>query len=81
MERPPVPYLVSCVAAARRTYIVAGEVASLEHEVGDDAVEDAALVVLARGGALADFGEVVGSLGDDVIVEDEVDASFARCAN
>ena len=63
----------------RPTYIVAGEVAALEHEVGDDAMEDAALVVLAVGCALADLGEVLGRLGDNVIEEDEVDAPGALC--
>jgi hypothetical protein len=54
---------------------VTGKVAALEHEVGDDTVEGGALVVLAGGGAGADFGEVLGSLGHNIIVEDEVDAA------
>lgn len=50
------------------TYVATGEVTTLEHELGDDAVEGAALVVegLARAaGALlagAERAEVLGSL-------------------
>ena len=56
---------------------MAGEVTALEHEVGDDTVESAVLVVLSIGCALADFGKVLGSLGDSLVEEDESDASGA----
>jgi len=65
------------VDGATASAIVAGEVTALEHEVGNDTVESAVLVVLSIGCALADFGKVLGSLGDSVIEEDESDASGA----
>jgi predicted RNA-binding protein YlqC (UPF0109 family) len=59
------------------TYIVAGEVAALKHEVGNNAVEGAVLVMLSISCAPADFGKVLGRPRDHIIEEDEVDASMA----
>ena len=56
------------------TYIAASEVAALEHEVRDDAVELGAIVaeaLLAR----AQRAEVLGRLGNNIVVELEVDAA------
>ena len=54
--------------------VTAGEVATLEHEVGDDTVEGRALVAetMLAGGELA---EVTSGLWDDVVVELEGDAT------
>ena len=59
-------------AGSSRAY--PGEVATLEHEVGDDTVEGGALVAetLLPGGELT---EVTGGLGDDVVEEPEDDAT------
>jgi hypothetical protein len=56
------------------THVVAGEVTTLEHELGDHAVEAGANVTLASG-QLAELTEVLGSLGDIRLVEVEVDAA------
>ena len=55
MDSPPVPYCQSDLFRALlvvegMTYVAAGEVTTLKHELGDDAVEGRALVVegLAR---------------------------------
>lgn len=56
------------------THVAAGEVTTLEHELGDDTVELGARVaeaLLAR----AESAEVLGGAGDLVIVEVEVDAA------
>ncbi len=58
-----------------------GEVTALEHEVGDNTVEDGALVVerlAALGGALlagAQSTEVLNSLGDGLAIEAHHDAT------
>ncbi len=57
------------------SYVTAGEVTALEHEVRDDAVEGRALVAEA-GGAGAELTEVAGGLGNDVVVEGELDAAL-----
>jgi hypothetical protein len=78
MERPPVPYgceSIESTGTSYEAYIVASEVSTLQHEVGDDAMEDGALVVLALRTALADDLEVLGGLGDGVIEKLEVDAT------
>ena len=62
----------------RETHVAAGEVTTLEHEVGDDAVEAGALVALLHG-SLAELTEVTGSLGDILLVEVEVDAANLGC--
>lgn len=51
--------------------VATGEVTSLEHELGDDTVEGRALVAEA-GSTGAKILEVLGGLGDDVVVEGEV---------
>ena len=58
----------------RKTHVVAGEVTTLEHELGDHTVEAGANVALASG-LLAELTEVLGSLGDILLVEVEVDAA------
>ena len=57
-------------------YVAAGEVTTLKHELWDDAVELGAGVALALLGGLAKLLEVLRRLGDDVIVEDEIDATL-----
>lgn len=51
--------------------VATGEVTTLEHELGDDTVEGRALVAeaLSTGAQLL---EVLGGLGNDVVVEGEV---------
>jgi hypothetical protein len=59
-------------------YVAASEVTTLEHELRDDAVERRSLVteaVLTRAKLL----EVASGLGDDVVVEKEVDATLLLC--
>lgn len=61
-------------SAELTTYIAAGEVTTLEHELGNDTVELGARVaeaLLAR----AEGAEVLDSARDNVIVEVEVDAT------
>ncbi len=56
------------------TYVAAGEVTTLGHELRDDAVEGGALgseAILAG----RELAEVAGGIGDDVVVEEEVDAA------
>ena len=53
---------------------MAGEVTTLEHELRDDTVEAGALVAGALGG-LAELTEVLGGLGNNTLVEVEVDAA------
>ena len=79
---PPVPCnigeLGSCLPIVGTTYVTTGEVTTLEHEVGDDAVERrASIAVTLLAGA--ESAEVLGSLGDNVIVELEVDTTGLLC--
>ena len=62
----------------RGTDIATGEVSALQHELRNYAVEFAALVTKAFL-ASAEGAEVFGRLGDDVVVELEIDASFFGC--
>jgi len=60
--------------------VAPGEVTTLEHELGDDTVERGTLIseaVLASG----KLTEVLGSLGDDVVVQLEGDATGVNTAN
>lgn len=71
--------LIDRVARLKVAYVATGEVTTLKHEVWDDAVE---LVELGAGVteallAGAEGTEVLNSLGNDVVVEFEVDASSA----
>ena len=59
-------------------YVAAGEVTSLKHELGDDTVEGRALVAKAIL-AGAELTEVAGGLGNDVVVELEVDTAALLC--
>ena len=59
-------------------HITTGEVASLQHELRDDSVELAALVAVSLL-ASAQSSEVLGSLGNNVVVEGKVDATFLGC--
>jgi hypothetical protein len=54
--------------------VAAGEVTTLEHEVGDDTVEGRALVTLALL-TVAELSEVLSGLGDNVVVQLEVDTA------
>lgn len=60
------------------TYVTAGEVTTLKHEVRDDSVEGRALVTETLL-ASAESSEVLGGLGDDVVVELEVDLTSLSC--
>lgn len=60
------------------TNVVAGEVTTLEHELGDDTVEAGSLVTLSLG-ELAKLTEVLGGLGDNIIEEVEGDATSLGC--
>jgi hypothetical protein len=62
----------------RLTDVTTSEVTTLQHELRDDAVERRALVAEAFL-AGAESTEVLGSLGDYIIVEIEVDASSVGC--
>lgn len=79
MDLPPVPWAMSAFVKRFEwgsiTYVTAGEVTTLEHEVRDDTVERRALVAetLLAG---AESAEVLGGLGDLVIEEVEVDAAL-----
>ena len=55
-------------------YVATGEVTALKHELRDNAVEGRTSVseALLAG---AESTEVLGSLGNDIIVEDKVDAT------
>ena len=59
-------------------HITTGEVASLQHELRDDSVELAALVAVSLL-ASAQSSEILGSLGNNVVVKGEVDATFLGC--
>lgn len=79
MDLPPVPCIVTCQSAASEytqsdTYVAAGEVATLEHEVGDHAMEFGALVAEALL-ASAEGAEVFGSLGNYIVEKVKVDAT------
>jgi len=70
---------LSTVRRPRRAYVATGEVASLKHELRDHAVELGALVAEAFL-ASAEGTEVLSGLGDDVIVEGEIDSAGLVCA-
>lgn len=59
---------------SRITHVVAGEVTTLEHELGDDTVEGRALVTLTLGLG-AELTEVAGGLGDVLLEEVEDDTA------
>jgi hypothetical protein len=59
----------------KATYVATGEVTTLEHELGDDTVEGRSLVALALGLG-AELSEVLGGLGDNVVVELEVNTAL-----
>ena len=82
MDLPPVPcdYVsVSCrVYGEVSTYVTAGEVTTLKHELWDDTVEGGTLVsetLLTS----AESAEVLGSLWDNIVVKIEVDAARLLC--
>jgi hypothetical protein len=62
------------VDGATTSTVVAGEVTTLEHELGDDTVEGRALVTLTLG-KLAELTEVLSSLGDVLLEEVEDDTA------
>lgn len=57
------------------SYIAAGEVTTLKHELGDDPMELGSNVALALLGGLAELLEVLRGLGDNIVEELEVDAA------
>jgi hypothetical protein len=59
---------------AGATNVVAGEVTTLEHELGNDTVEARVQVALALG-KLAKLTEVLGGLGDNIVEEVEGDTT------
>lgn len=61
-----------------RTDVATGEVTTLEHELRDDTVEGGALVAKALLTG-AESTEILGGLGDDAVVEFEVDAAGLDC--
>ena len=63
-----------------KTYVTTGEVTTLEHELGDHAVEGRALVAEALL-ASAESAEVGGSLGDDIVEQLEGDAAGLFCTD
>ena len=71
---PCEPRFLSSKRGAKGTYVAAGEVTTLEHELGDDTVELGARVAEALL-ASAEGAEVLGRLGDDIVEELEVDAA------
>jgi hypothetical protein len=60
------------------TYVATGEVTSLKHELRDDAMEGGASISEALL-ASAESAEVLSSLGDDIVVEGEVDTAGLLC--
>lgn len=58
------------------TYVAAGEVTTLKHEVGDDTVELGARVAEALL-ASAESAEVLDGLGDNIVEKLEVDTAGA----
>ena len=66
---------LGCVVCS---YVATGEVTTLEHELGDHTVELGAGVAEALL-ASAESAEVLSGLGDNIIVEGEVDAAGASC--
>ena|SRR5690242_1133381 len=62
------------------TYVAAGKVTALQHELGDDAVELGVLVAKALL-AGAQGAEVLDRLGDDVVEELKVDAAGLLCGS
>jgi hypothetical protein len=59
-------------------YISTGEVATLQHEFGDDSVERRTLVAKALL-AGAESAEVLGRLGDDIVKQVEGDTTGLFC--
>lgn len=84
MDLPPVPLetvsLGSQNCKGGSSYVAAGEVSTLKHEVRDDAVERGALVAEALL-ASAESTEVLSGLGDDVIKQVEGDATGLGCTD
>jgi hypothetical protein len=72
--RGPGIYSRSLEVVRGMTDIATGEVAALQHELRDDAVERAALVAEAFL-AGAEGTEVLGGLGDHIVVEVEVNGA------
>ena len=60
------------------TYVATGEVTTLEHELGDDAVELGVLVTEALL-AGAEGAEVLDRLGNDIVEQLKVDAAGLLC--
>ena len=65
-------------AGPSRTYIAESEIASLEHEFGDDTVKLGALVPKPLFTS-AEGTEILHSFRDDIVAKLEVDAAGATC--
>jgi hypothetical protein len=59
----------------RGSHVATSKVTTLKHKVGDHTVKDGSRIVFSFWTTLANCGEVLGSLWDDVIKDLEVDAS------
>lgn len=66
-----------CIIASRNTHVVVGEVTTLEHEVGDDTVERRSSVAESLFTS-AKGAEVLGCLGDYIVVKLELDTAIAE---
>ena len=61
----------------KKAYITTGEVSTLKHEIGNDAMERRPFVTVALL-ASAEGTEILGSLRDDIVEELEVDTAALR---
>ena len=66
---------ISSSGERAETYVTAGEITTLKHELGDDSVEGRTLVAEALL-ASAERAEVLSSLRNDLVEEVEVDATI-----
>jgi len=62
------------ITTSRPTYVATGKVSTLKHEIRNDAVKRRALITKAFL-AGAKRTEVLGGLGNDIVVKIEVDAA------
>jgi hypothetical protein len=63
--------------ASKYTHVVIGEVTTLEHEVGDDTVERRSSVAESLLPS-AEGAEVLGCLGDYIVVKLKLDTAIAE---
>ena len=60
------------------TYVTAGKIASLEHEIGDHTVELGVLVTVTFA-ASAEFEEIRSGFGDYIVIKLKVDTAGLIC--